>query len=460
MCHYSHSFYFGTNNSSSNHNHHHHHHFKQQHQFSTTKLVNVIPTYNNDNISNQNEKENKGPTTTGPTTKINKTDTSTSNNPTSKPIISSNTVVPEPIVNANIVEGHRLDKTGLQFKEVSRDINNFMLAVKRGDTMTVERLISEGYDIGSIGMFGSTPLIISCQYGHNDISNLILDHKNLNENIINHTNEKKVTALLYACMGGDVSIVQKLVGLGANPNPDPTFAIHNPTTDSSLCLTPLSIAIINGHLEVVKFLLDITKDINQVFGYPIGKSIYTNKKKEINSPCKVTPLLLASFYGQSTIVNEILNRNADWTLRDDENSTVLHHSCRLGGSVGMSIITVLNNHGCDVLRLISMYDNNGDTPLLIACDNKNVEIVSYLVSSNVNVNIQNKETGVTPLQLAIRRRNEEIIKLVLSKNADPNIVDKKNTSAIDMAAKLRVDSEIYKLINSSITNEQMTLEDL
>ena len=453
MCHYSHSFYLGTNTSISKHHHH-----KQQHQFSTTKLVNVIPTYNNDIVINHNDRDYGNATKTNLTKKDNKTSIS-NNNQSSRPIISISTVVPEPTLNIHIIEGHRLDKSGLQFKEASHDINNFILAVKRGDNVTVERLISDGYDIGSIGMFGATPLIISCQYGHNYISNLILYHKSINKNTINHMNEKKVSALLYACMNGDVTIVQKLVDLGANPFPNPTLAIHNPTTDSSLSLTPLSIAIINGHLEVVKVLLDIRNDVNQVFEYPIVKTIFP-KKNETNSPCNVTPLLLAAFYGQSSIVKEILNRSADWTLRDDENSTVLHHCCRLNDSAGMSIINIFNNHGCNVLELVNIYDKNGDTPLLIACDNKNVDIVSYLVSSHVDVNMQNKETGVTPLQIAIRRRNEAIVKILLNSNADPKIVDKKSTSAIDLTAKLRVDSEIYKLINNHIINEKMTLEDL
>jgi len=397
---------------------------------------------------------------------------------------SKNAVVPEinkdiNDINHNIIVGHVLDKTGLQFKEASHDANNFMLAIKRGDVMTVRRLITEGYDISTIGMFGATPLLTSCQYGYRDISELILNHQNINSTVINHCNEKKVSALLYACMNGDMVIVEKLLILGAKPFPDPSLPIHNPITDSTIALTPLSIAIINGHLPIVKFLLDIRNDINQVFDYPIGKSISSSNKKESGPSC-VTPLLLASFYGHVDVVNELLRREADWTLKDDENSSILHHCCRLSDTVGISILDVLKINGCDVKDLMSSFDINGDTPIHVACDHKNVGIVSWLLTHPIDVNIKNKSSGITALHIAIRRRNDAIVKILLSNSADPKIVDNKNVSAIDLASKLRTDNEIYKLINNingndnndnshdnshdnsgnNDNNDKMTLEDL
>jgi len=435
-CHYPCSFYFGNNNI----------HFKNNNRInnksiSTSKLINVIP---NEVIINNNNN-----------TIITKTNQNIFNS--SK---SNVTVVPEILNNNNnnnneeeettkqiiIIEGHQIDKTGLQFKEVLHDNNNLMLAIKRNDIITVKRLLDEGQEIDNIGTFGSTPLITSCQYSHNDITQLILNQNNMNKKIINHCNEKNVSAILYASMNGDITIVEKLISLGAETFLEPSMPIHNPITDVSSSLTPLSAAIINGHTTIVKFLLDKNNNVNQVFDFPISKSIIIDKKNIIKSPNNVTPILLASRYGKLDIIKELLLRKADWKLKDNENSTVLHHICKLDDDIGISIIDTFKSYGYNFDDLMTNFDINGDTSLHIACDHKNIKIILYLIQNNINVNIQNIITGITPLHIAIRRRNNEIVKLLLQNKADPNVVDIQNISCIDMVSKLRKDSDIYKLI--------------
>lgn len=447
-CHYSHRFYL--NHASDE---------KKDHHLSTIKLVNVMP--NDDIMDNEKTTDydnNKRESNNVDNIKIMKP----SNKNTIVPEITHNNNVDNTInmkKENNIIIGHTLDKTGLQYREASHDINNFMLAIKRGDITTVSRLIEDGCDISCFGIFGTTPLITSCQYGYRDITEMILNHKCMNTTIINHCNEKKVSALLYACMNGDIFIVEKLISLGSKPFLDPSCPIHNPVTDSTIALTPLSIAIINGHLAIVKLFLDLREDINRVFDYPIGKSI-TNKNNGKSGPNKVTPLLLASFYGQLGVINEALSRNADWTLRDDESSSIVHHACRLSDTTGVSVLEILKTYKCNITDLINSFDSNGDTPLHIACDHKNIDTVSWLLANyTINVNIQNIKNGLTPLHIAIRRRNDQLVKILLSNNADPKIVDNKNSSSVDLISKLRTDNDIYILIYTHI-NEQMILEDL
>ena len=438
-CHYPCSFYMGTGNFHSKSNSH------RKKSISTSKLVNVIPDDPNPNgkilISNN--------TITKANHKFN-----------------VSTVVPEIIYNdkkeirQDIIEGHHMDKTGLQFKGALHSNNNIILAIKKGDVVTVKRLLDDGHDV-DVGTFGSTPLIISCQYGHKDITQLILDQMSMNEKIINHCNEKRVTALLYASMNGDITIVEKLVSLGAEKFPEPSMPIHNPITDDSRALTPLSAAIINGHTPVVKFFLEKMDSIDQVFNFSIGKSIIIDKNTLVSSPSNVTPLLLAASYGKLDIIKELLIRNADWKLIDDENSTILHHICKLHDDLAVSILDAFKSHGCNIDELMICFDKNGDTALHVACDHKNIGIISYLIQNKMKVNIKNTVTGITPLHIAVRRRNDEIIKLLLANKADPKIVDIQNISCIDMISKLRKDSEIHKLITNNPRIEQsITLENV
>lgn len=452
-CHYPCSFYIGSRNihiekSKKNKN--------KNSIITSSKLVNVIPdnTNSNENITNNNNNNN--------TTSHDNQNVIINNKP--KSIVS---VVPEILYNDNInnyneekikqdiIEGHQIDRTGLQFKEALRDTNNLILAIKRGDIITVKKLLDDGQEIDQIGTFGSTPLIISCQYSHSDITQLILNQSSINDKIINHYNEKKVSALLYAAMNGDVKIIEKLISLGAEKFPsEPSLPIHNPITDDSSSLTPLSAAIINGHTPVVKFLLDKSDHINQVFNFPIGKSIIIDKKNMITSPSNVTPLLLATSYGKIDIIKELLTLKANWKFKDNEDTTVLHHTCKLADELAVSIIDTFKSYGCSIHDFMTSFDKNGDSPLHIACDNKNIGIVSNLIKTKINVNIQNIVTGVTALQIAVRRRNNDIVKLLLDNKADPRIVDKQNINCINMISKLRKDNEIYKLISNYPMIEQ------
>lgn len=68
---------------------------------------------------------------------------------------------------------------------------------------------------------------------------------------------------------------------------------------------------------------------------------------------------------------------------------------------------------------INCADDDGFTPLLVACENDNAEIARLLIETGANVDIPSKQ-GITPLWVASRNGNIEIIKQLIKAKAEVN----------------------------------------
>ena len=71
---------------------------------------------------------------------------------------------------------------------------------------------------------------------------------------------------------------------------------------------------------------------------------------------------------------------------------------------------LLGKDNCNV----SSEDNDGMTPLHIACQNGHTEIAGLLLDRGAEVDRKNAE-GSTPLNLAVRARCKATVRLLLSK---------------------------------------------
>lgn len=94
---------------------------------------------------------------------------------------------------------------------------------------------------------------------------------------------------------------------------------------------------------------------------------------------------------------------------------------------------------------INQPDSNNNTPLTIACDKGNLDLVKLLISSNADLNIQNN-SGSTPLLKACSFPHIEIIKLLLLSGADPNITDQSGTTPLIMLGSLKHTHEMLTIL--------------
>ena len=99
---------------------------------------------------------------------------------------------------------------------------------------------------------------------------------------------------------------------------------------------------------------------------------------------------------------------------------------------------------------IDAVDANGDTPLHLAVEHKQVNSVRFLLSMNAELNVKNK-LGRTPLHVAVINQNVDAAKELLVKGANRNTRDNDNFRPIDLNAKAEAstDRDALKSILSS-----------
>lgn len=78
---------------------------------------------------------------------------------------------------------------------------------------------------------------------------------------------------------------------------------------------------------------------------------------------------------------------------------------------------------------INARNQDGDTPLHIACQSGNIEFAEKLLRYNANPNIQNL-SGHTPLHIASMCFDGEMVKLLTANGADVNISDHRGHQAL------------------------------
>ncbi|KAF7985889.1 hypothetical protein HWV62_43772 [Athelia sp. TMB] len=270
------------------------------------------------------------------------------------------------------------------------------------------------------------------------------------------------TPLIAAVQGGQMEVVQLLLSQGADVN----LQAGSPVTPSwapseqirfgarvlfdygeevilggGVTNTPLSIGSFEGHIDIVKLLLERGADVS------------------ITSHRSMTALYMASFRGHVELARLLLEHGAEVDSLDVEGETalseavcgghtefvrlLLEHSAdvSISNSYGMSalfrasdnvlsgIAKLLLEHGAD----IDSRDTEGDTPLSNAAYRGHIDLVKLLLSQGPDVNHTNNN-GRTAFQRALANSNIDIAKLLLEHGADINSRDMSGETALSEAA--------------------------
>ncbi|MFT6765801.1 MAG: ankyrin repeat protein [Alteromonas naphthalenivorans] len=145
-----------------------------------------------------------------------------------------------------------------------------------------------------------------------------------------------------------------------------------------------------------------------------------------------TPLMLFTNDEAIPLVTVILDKNADPDLQDPEGNTALMYAIR--------------NNNEDLTRLLlngtptrrrrtnsNLRNTKGQSPLAIAIDQKNKNIVQLLLEAGADSNIQDNFNN-TPLMYAALNGHVGITKLLLNAEANPNLQDNNGNTALMHAA--------------------------
>jgi len=209
-------------------------------------------------------------------------------------------------------------------------------------------------DLNQPTRYGFTPFFIACNFGHIEIAKMLLAHPGID---VNRTTIDREMPLFGACRRKDLAMIKLL--------------LNDPRMELTSAMTLLCDACHEGHLEVVKLLLE-------------------SGKFDVNQP-------------------------------GENRQTPLYAGCERGH---LEIVQYLLDSACELD--INEADNHQVTPLLIACEKGYYKIVDLLLSDRrTEVNHVDKENR-TELWAAARCGNMPVVKRLLASNFD---IDSQTKSA-------------------------------
>lgn len=251
-------------------------------------------------------------------------------------------------------------------------------AIKTGHVTTMERILSQGFDIDSkYSHDGETLLMIAVRNDNLVVVRYLLD-KGADPNSSNWFDRN---LLHLASQSGNVTIIKIFLSRGLDISSKDRFGG-----------TPLIFAAASGKSEAVDYLLDNGADF-----FAKGKlrrsglhaasqsgsvaTIETMLSRGLGIDSKDrngdTPLIIAAVCGKSEAFNYLFHKGADPWVRGNFGRNLLH-AASSGGNVTI-IKTVVSLH-----EDINSKDGDGNTALIIAALSGNCEAFHYLLENNAD----------------------------------------------------------------------------
>ncbi len=314
-------------------------------------------------------------------------------------------------------------------------------AAHTGDENLLALLINiPGINVNIPEEDGATPLHFAAKKGKENIMKLLLAHPEINVNAENKNGE---SALYIATWEGHLAVVNLLL---TKPDLDlrtkwegetllhaATFSNNeevvaailkhttiSPTTMDSEGVTPLHLAACKGNANIITQFCNARIDINFPSQWPYTSkklTYFTNlltQKTELiaSDPHQWTPLHVAAYYGQESVVATLLSLpNIEVNASDERGRTPLYLAARNGHE---KAVELLINY---VATNVNAADHQGHTPLHMATKRKHEAIVRLLVSCpRISLNPPMSD-GWTPLGIAHQKKHDAIVHLLRSAGA-------------------------------------------
>ena len=249
--------------------------------------------------------------------------------------------------------------------------------------------------------YGRTPLVWASVFGYTSLVRDILDiyqHENVD---LTAKSPSGKTALMYACQRGNDDIVKSLLEL----------------------LVAKNQLDIPGLLQCMQ-LSDAWKNL--------ARSILMERCKEVDEE-GITPLLWASIFGYTNLVDDLLNCACRLHLnaKCPKGRTALMYACEAGNkSAVVTLVSSLANMNNSVEHL---YDQDAEemTPLMIACSNGHTEVFKFLLdlSGKLHITHRSFHMSANTFELACRLGHTQMVKMMLDHWASPELY-KKGTKGI------------------------------
>ena len=225
---------------------------------------------------------------------------------------------------------------------------------------------------------------------------------------------------------------------------------HLVQTDGKM---PLHLAVENGHMECLEWLLEKGADINDCTrtdnATPLhlaaehGHHECLQRLVELGSNVDATnkngntALHLAAYNGHVGCLRTLIESGAHLVATNKNGETVLHFATKIGIA---EVPLQWAASGSDSLKILA----NGRTPERYTFNKENgTECLQELIDNGGMIDVSDNN-GVTPLMIAALWGRLDYLTLLLDARADINIAAKRGRTALHMAAESREGAECLK----------------
>lgn len=301
-----------------------------------------------------------------------------------------------------MINGHEDENT--ETKDLGNsDISPLMYALKGKNFAVIPTLLDNGADVNAHDSAGNSVLIYACRFNADEDTVKLLIRHGAN---VNARDDDWKSVLMYASQNDNIEILRILVQAGANVNArmeDGTTAL-------------LIAAQNNPNVEITKFLLENGADINARVMLKAVHNINTATK---NIRKKQKAIRATTTIGVEDVTNKALSLYAK----------------AKGLYVNDNDIKETTDGVADKFGDVEQVYNNaeGKTVLMVACDNKNPEIIKFLLGYKIDINARGP-FGMTALMYACDSKtssNVTGIRTLLEHGANPKIVNEYGETAMD-----------------------------
>ena len=305
----------------------------------------------------------------------------------------------------------------------------------QGYVSVAKLLVSYFADVNAKGPNDWTPLHQAACDGRLDLVEVILAaHSKLKLNIVAQT-DTGATPMFLAAQNGHQSVVQRFC-----------FRSEAISTRQKNGWAPIHVAAANNHVEVINTLL-----ANNAFvdfhssngstplhlasqnGHMDVAVLLVDKGAQLNLPTRdgSTPLHVASEVGQEKIVDFLINKKAQVDAKNLLGDTPLMRAV-LGGhrNIVQLLISSENNRAN-----ANIADNNGLTPLMLACTMNRLDIAELLITKGGADVQQQDKNCMTCLHHACKNGFTRLCQLLLECRASPLLPDTNGRTPLHVASQ-------------------------
>eukprot|EP00438_Fugacium_kawagutii_P033111 Skav219662 [mRNA] locus=scaffold1257:224834:230605:+ [translate_table: standard] len=222
------------------------------------------------------------------------------------------------------------------------------------------------------------------------------------------------TPLLIASQNGHIGVVRFLVEAGSD--------MHKPNNNGA---TALYVAAQNGHIVVVRFLVEAGADMHKpknngatplpvaaqnghiaVVRFLVEAGADMNKASHNGA----IPLHLAAYNGHIMVMRFLVEAGADMNTPTEDGATPLYVAAQNGH---IAVVRFLVEAGADMHKP----KNNGPTPLYVAAQNGHIPVVRFLVEAGADMN-KASHIGAIPLHAAAQNGHIVVVRFLVEAGAD------------------------------------------